>query len=1272
MSRLRRSVVAFLAVLLLAGLVRSVPAAAERAPASGPARAAPASVWQGWQSIGVPVDPFLRDVVADYAELDEDHEVREAAQAALDAFSTESLEAFMATGIDQAKARASTRKAGVARQHREQIEAMAGTGGAIFNAEVVRVLAGTDGDRADFLAFGAEIARKRDEQTQLNAEARAKQLRDRVRLLVATGGLELRKAAQAALDAGDAAIAAFFATGGYEAAVDRDVQAREALLEQQRQQREAAEKLSALAKRAKQAWDARRNLLIAHGNGVNALRRAANAMTLAANESRTAAQILAAHEAGGAHPPEAFNEVKREVARQVDNTRQAATDAEQAAVTAQAQADILVGIDLPYGAQWARMAQGMHLAAQAAGGAAETAQHTIEATASTDAARDAQEKAQRSAEQAAKWRQQAEQHAAAAARVAESAQSEANAAKDAATRARDARISAEQTARQAWAEAAKAREQRNIAQQEAGKAAEARKRAEQERGTAAQQRAEAEKQAAVAKTARGNAERQADVAHDARLRAEGQEGDAKKAADSAETEERKAAAARDRSFVAEQARQAAEAKQQALDAGAAAARGKPYEPQAKAAAEQARQEAVTATNAATQARNEANTATYAAVQARTHATEASRAAARARAAANEAWAAYARADAAASKAEVHAANAHALAMRTDQKAAEATSNEVQAAEHANAAVQLSQQAAVEAQQALFAAGRTKAEADAAAQEAVSAATQAEVSIRAAAAARASSNGIAQPANTAITIVAPFTGEDLGADFAAEVARQAGLVGEEQARQAESRATEAKEAVRLAQEAADRASAEVKPAYDAAAASARSAAAAAHSAAEAQRAAADAAAQGVLARAAAASANDADRQAQDDARLARDAANAAWADATIAGRAADDAAREAAAADQAAGRAEADADAARRAADRAEADASAARQAAENARKDAERAAEMARNAVSHATEAQQSADRAEEQRRRDEEELRRRQAQQAGDCLAELTTEQADDLASFDEGSAALVDHRKIRQECFGGGDVLAYLAEVGADVLLEVIGVNDAIRCFGDGNIASCLWTVVNVLSLATIFTKLVPIGKAIVSAVTNIGKYLAKSERIQKIAAKVESIIQRVNKICPVRPRVPAMASAGGSATASGPHAVPSWLCDPLPNLGTYDELVKELAVAERLGVTPIRVGTAEFDALVETGEVMKWAVMQDGTLSVVPKSKNGEEIKHTVISRGHDVASAGEARVTGSSRTGYVGVEINLQSGHYIPPRSGSLGRAYLRIGKDAFAEFGVFFR
>ncbi|WP_409464847.1 hypothetical protein [Amycolatopsis sp. GA6-003] len=68
----------------------------------------------------------------------------------------------------------------------------------------------------------------------------------------------------------------------------------------------------------------------------------------------------------------------------------------------------------------------------------------------------------------------------------------------------------------------------------------------------------------------------------------------------------------------------------------------------------------------------------------------------------------------------------------------------------------------------------------------------------------------------------------------------------------------------------------------------------------------------------------------------------------------------------------------------------------------------------------------------------------------------------------------------------------------------------------------------------------------------------------------------------------------------------------------------------------------------------------------------MRNTVASRGQDVASAGEVKVTGSARDGYTGDFINLDSGHYQPYRAGSLGRAYLRIGKDAFAEFGVFFR
>jgi hypothetical protein len=80
----------------------------------------------------------------------------------------------------------------------------------------------------------------------------------------------------------------------------------------------------------------------------------------------------------------------------------------------------------------------------------------------------------------------------------------------------------------------------------------------------------------------------------------------------------------------------------------------------------------------------------------------------------------------------------------------------------------------------------------------------------------------------------------------------------------------------------------------------------------------------------------------------------------------------------------------------------------------------------------------------------------------------------------------------------------------------------------------------------------------------------------------------------------------------------------------LGRELATAQRLGVEPASPGSAGFDAALGSGTV-KWAVLQDGSLAVVPKFVDGVEIAHPVLSGGAAVRAAGEADVAGSADTG-----------------------------------------
>jgi hypothetical protein len=1125
-----RTLVTALTFAVFAGLVQPAAAAPPQLSAvaaqddpAGP-RPMPPDPYQEWNgTIGVPDtgDPRLRQLVADNAELAEDVEVREAAKAALTG-GRSAIMAFLNTGLNAAKAAAAARKAETARQNRAAIEPLRGTGGPYLRAEVDRVLAGTDVDRVQFLAYGRAIAEQRDAATTQSTQARADENRARVQMLAGAAGPEVKKAAELALLAGDAAIEQFLASG-YLVAAKADADAREQFLKDEEARQKAAEAVSDLAQRSARANEARRILLVQHGNGVRALQRSSNALILAGNEARKAEQILAANAAGGQHPLDAFDAVKAEVTRQLSNANAAAADSQQAATLAQVQATVLVETGLPYGTQWAQMAQGMSQAARAAVLASETALHAIDATAFTDQARNAQEKAERHAEEAKQWRLHAEEHARAAAQLAQAARVQADAAKEAAARTRVARQAAEAAEAQAWAAAERTRNARITAEREAATAAAARATAERERANAAAARSRAEQQAAVARAMRGQAETQAGIAAGARQRAEAQDGIAAGAETNARGEENNAAAARDRAYAAERDQRATEARAGAMDAMAAAGRGTANEQVAQDAANGARGDANTARGAATAARGAANAATGAAAGARGAATEATRAAARARAAAQAAAAAAARANAAANVAEAEAAATHAAALRANSAAAEATVNEAKAAEAAQAATNLANQAASEAMQSQMSAQRTKAEADAASAEAISAATQATLAVRAASAARASSQAITDPANTAIAVVAPFTGQDIDADFVVLVANQASAVGAEQAAAAQRRADEALEAARLAQEAAQRAAGEVKPAFDAAAAAATSSAEAARSAAEAQSAAAEAAIDGAAARASAARANQADAQAREDAIKARDAANAAANDAALAGRSAAAAERDASAARSAASAAEADAAAARGAATRAETDATAAESAADSAQQHADAAAAAAANAFNSAVDAGKAADRAEEADRKAQQARDAASVANAddGDNRQSLTTEEEDSLREVcgqqcvDEYRNALSTAKK---------DIIDWIIENGGQVLLDLIGYTDAKKCFGEGDVAACLWTVVNVGSLLLLVAKLPAVSSAIAKIAGGLAKFLEESRLVQQILSKGDSIIADIIKLCNCFPAGTAVAVAEG----------------------------------------------------------------------------------------------------------------------------------------------------
>ncbi|WP_328461678.1 HINT domain-containing protein [Actinoplanes sp. NBC_00393] len=1179
LTRLRAVLTASLAAIVFGTALHAPPAwAAEPTPTpSAAATEAPASEieipplvtesWNGTTGVDVMAERW-RKAVADVAALTPEPEIRDAALAALATGDAAVIQKFAITDKPALDKQVAARKKQEAADNLAAIKAMKGTGGPYFNAEVDRVLAGTDDDRAAFLAYGADIARDRDAIVARDAAERAATLRERVRLIAAAAPAEthVKKAAETALLGNDAAINAFLATG-YLAAARADAEEREQYLKDLEARNKAAEELTELAQKSAAANEARTRLLAAHGEGVRALQQASNAMAAAANSARHATRVLAGTGTAASKATE-LAAANAESKRQLGYAQTAATEAASSAQVATTAANDLIEIGLEYGAEWSQITQGMSEAATAAVGAAQTAVHAVDATVATNNAQGAQAQAEAHAQQAIKWRQHAEEHAKSAAKLAAAAAKQAAAAKTAAARAKKAREQAQAAEAKAWAEAEKTRRHRQEAEAQAAEAKRQRQIAQQEAANAAAHRAEAERQAAAARTARANAEAQAAIADGAAKRSSDADKKAAGAAKTAWDKERAAEQARDAALAAERNRQTAQAKAQTTKAWVAQADSEEARNEAQAAADQADGEYRTADNAAKSARGFANTATGAAANARGAATAAQQAADRAWAAAEKARAAAAAADAAADKAEASAKATHAARVRADAKAAVATAQQAKAAQAAANAVNLARQAAEEAVRALWAADRTKSEAEAATTEAVAAAAQAETAIKAASAAASSSAGIAAPHDTAIAMVSPFTGADIDADFVKLVAEQAKTIGEEQAAAAQARADEALVAATKAQQAADLANAQVKPAYVAAAQAAKSAAEAAQSAAEAKKYAAQAAIEGAAARAAAASAGRADAQAKADAYAARQAANEAANDAAIAGRSAQQAQADADAADSAAIRAESDAAAARGAADEAEADAADAKEAAESAQKHADSAAEAAAKALEHAVEAQKAYERAET--------AERERIEKALEDGSGLTPEQEQELLN-ELTPEERAEYLKAKEAAEQG--LMDFIKENGLEFLGDLF-IGEIKNCVTKPSFGACFWAVFD----------LVPFGK--LKKLGNVWDLYKKYEKfvegLRLAGKKADELLQKAKKKLLDRRNT---GCPGNSFVPGTPVLLADGTTRAIEKLAVGDEV---LATDPISGVT---AGKAVTDTIIGSGDkqLVDITVDTDGTRGV-----------------------------------------------------------------------------
>lgn len=873
----------------------------------------------------------------------------------------------------------------------------------------------------------------------------------------------------------------------------------------------------------------RKAIVTAKATAAKETRVATGAMIEAVRQAWQADQILywqkywAANKGSALYPkPAAFtkaaadlNAAKSKAAAQVAVADAAAARAKTAADTAGAQqtkawtiadaAKLPRGRGLFYAQQSVQVAKASAAATLAAAKATLTASNAAKATVANSQTLLALAKTQTHALNTEFRKTAALEAKAQAKAAAESAAKLATEAAANAATAKTARATAEKAEQTAMTQAAEAKRQRGIA--EAEKAT-----AERERDFAASERAKAD---AAEERARG----EQDKARQARTDAETAGSTAAEQLAAAEGAEARAFTARNQAVKAEHEKNATASRAAALESAAAAAEGTEAAGETMQAATEARSAANEAAGAATRARAAANEATTAAVNARAAATRSEGAAKRSRSAADAAQSAYAKTHAA-------AATAHAAAAEAIDAAAAAKENAKQADAEAKKAQAAAITARKEATAALAEAAKTAAWSAKTAGYALATAQYAQ-------GARDAATATTKAADEAITVGSPYRETDASAAYAVLIGQTSKTLAEQQASAAKAKSDEAKKAAAQAKALADKAAGDAKIALQAAADAANYAVQAVNSAAAANASAAAAATD-------AAAAKKADTNAQKyDAQ--------AGADAFYANFAASEAESAAAQADNSATEAEKDAAGARSAASAAESDAGAADRAATDAESDAVKAEKAASNAENSAKEADAAATRAEaEERERERKAAQALLEEDGSGAGADLTAD--DESLLLDGCGPECVEEFKEARALTGQG-IVDWLKANGGEILLDYIGVNDAKRCFSEGDVESCLWTLVNAVSAAIPVLKFPAVAKAVVRVAAGITGFVEKSVTAKRTLDRMRTLIKDIRegrvKTCPVKPKALAAPSAMGLTVR--PASAPAAAAAEYPGVGT-----------------------------------------------------------------------------------------------------------------------------
>ncbi|NGY59895.1 hypothetical protein G7043_13275 [Lentzea sp. NEAU-D13] len=757
---------------------------------------------------------FYLQLVQDIRDHAADVEVRDAAAAALAVGTKEKLIWFLDHGQAEAQARADERKRVERAENRKKVEEWSRTGGPNVRAGAQAALNAGDQAIADFVAYGYEIALKQDKQQAEDDKAEQERIIGRVRDMVAHGGPQVKVEGDAVLLLGDYAKIREFYLVGYHEANKRDHDFQKVIEKALEDRNKALTDLDQLARRSEATANARAEIMRANINAVKAMDDGVFAMQMAVKAAHKADRIFQEDKPGRANGrkgrDQEIDALRAEAAEYAARGARIALDAKGIQAAAQNAAVRLVQAGSTNGLDWAKVTIGIAEGVEAMALAAETSQHAVEATLADSRALDADRNAQEHANNARKYLEEAQRQS---------------------QRAVDL--------------AAAARVQHDIA-------VAARNRAEQQKNLAAQKASQAKQHAANARSARVNAQGASSVAIS-------KSKDAVAAYNNAVTHK----AAMDET-VTKAENLGKQVRVMEVIYGKRVERYNTFAGQLEKARKKAEELGGEAWDEYRAIERETNAAKSAA-------DESSAAAGRARAAA-----ATARAEA---QAATNAANAaQAAANRAGQEAVTAR----RAADETNRIALETTNAAIASKDA---AELVQSEAEDAVREANQAVYQSVVADRASAAAAASAELVIDPVRAAEAILKPFAGINADARRALQAVADALLISEEQSRAAREKAAEAAEAAIRARKAADQAVGDIKPAFEAAATAVEAANRAADDAVKANDAANTAAQHAGAASGSAATAARWASSARSDATLAGQAANAASSAAATAGQAA---------------------------------------------------------------------------------------------------------------------------------------------------------------------------------------------------------------------------------------------------------------------------------------------------------------------------------------------------------------------------------------------------